>query len=283
MYFLTAYELAGPWALLFTLLTAGGMAVAVGRWLTLTPDEVSARRYQRIRKQVVKLPEWANHALAFIWQHMSDNTLHALHVLGISRPRFTLLQLAVALAVGLGLFPLMPGFSLLLGAALGWFVPTKIVDMRYSTWQKAVMQEFPDFTEYLAVLFTIEMNIPDALRESLEVIEGPLQQEIAQLTQRLETDPDFAAVMRITKDRINTPEASSVLDTLIHAWSSEVTPDIFDSFATTMNDLLEAKMLAKTKRLPALFSMLPIAGLISMAVLFGIPFVMTLFKGFSQA
>ncbi len=129
---------------------------------------------------------------------------------------------AVGVAGGtvLGAFTGSPLRALLLGAAggaLGFFGPDVVVSRRTTKRREEMRRELPDALDVLAVSVEAGLGFDAALSRLGQYLEGPLVEEFLLVLAELRIGESRSRALRKMADRVDIPELTSVVSSLIQA------------------------------------------------------------------
>lgn len=126
----------------------------------------------------------------------------------------------IALGVVLGAFTGNPLRALFLGAAggaIGFFGPDVVVSRRTRKRREEMRRELPDALDVLAVSVEAGLGFDAALARLGQYLEGPLVEEFLLVLAELRIGESRSTALRRMADRVDIPELTSVVSSLIQA------------------------------------------------------------------
>lgn len=140
--------------------------------------------------------------------------------IGFLATKVVLGALGIALGVILGAVTGSPLRALLLGVAggaLGFFGPDVVVTSRTRARREEMRRELPDSLDVLAVSVEAGLGFDAALARLGEYLEGPLVEEFLLVLAELRVGESRAHALRKMADRVDIPELTAVVNSLIQA------------------------------------------------------------------
>jgi len=140
--------------------------------------------------------------------------------IGFLASKVVLGAVGIALGVLLGAFtgsPLRALFLGVTGGALGFFGPDVVVTSRTRKRREAMRRELPDSLDVLAVSVEAGLGFDAALARLGEYLEGPLVEEFLLVLAELRVGESRANALRKMADRVDIPELTAVVNSLIQA------------------------------------------------------------------
>jgi len=126
----------------------------------------------------------------------------------------------VAVGVVLGAFTGNPLRALFLGAAggaIGFFGPDVVVSRRTRKRREEMRRELPDALDVLAVSVEAGLGFDAALARLGQYLDGPLVEEFLLVLAELRIGESRSTALRRMADRVDIPELTSVVSSLIQA------------------------------------------------------------------
>ena len=207
----------------------------------------------------------------------------ALELAGTSAVRLLVARAALG-AVGLALPVLLRlgWLAILLAPTLG-YLPLRAVQARLAAWRRAVRLELGDAVDYLQLHFDTGATVPDALAGAAAFLMGPLGSELRRVGARAALgSPDLALAEFAA--RLADPDADSLARRLGVAWSRHAPgPDTFAGLGEALRRLRAAQVLARTRTLPVLYTLLIGWLLFAVAALVAPPALLALLRGLGGA
>jgi tight adherence protein C len=140
--------------------------------------------------------------------------------IGFLAAKVVLGAVGVALGLLLGAFTGSPLRALLVGAAggaLGFFGPDFVVARRTRRRRDEMRRELPDSLDVLAVSVEAGLGFDAALARLGEYLKGPLVEEFLLVLAELRIGESRPKALRKMADRVDIPELTSVVNSLIQA------------------------------------------------------------------
>lgn len=200
----------------------------------------------------------------------------AVELLRVDELKVVATQAAVALVLAalmmiVSMPTLWPAF-LPVALVAGYAIPVAVVRRRVSEYRAAVRNDLADAVEFLDLHLAAGYNVPQALAGTCDLTTGPLRRELQRMLARVAGGMASGAALRDFGQRADDVDVMTVTRHIAVAWTL-ATPgqEVFAGLGDTFRRLEEAKIIARTRKLPALFSLLIGLGLLNLLLLVGAP------------
>lgn len=246
-----------------TLLLAGAFGAACARLAHALMTAPAVRARTRI---------WKREALMRWRAPLAD----AVELLGVDERKVALAQgagMLVALGVGLAAFAprWWPVFLPVAGYA-AYVLPQAAVRRRVDEYRAAVRNNLADAVEFVDLHFGGGYNVPHALAATSELTTGPLRRELTRILARVTGGATPEAALHEMGRRAADADVMTVARHVAAAWTVAAPGrEVFTGLSDTLRRLEEAQMLARTRKLPTLFSLLVGLGLLNFLIFVGAP------------
>lgn len=215
---------------------------------------------------------WKREALMRWRAPLSD----AIELLGMDERKVALAQAAgVVLALGVGLAAFAPRLwpvSLPVAGYAAYVLPQAVIRRRVDEYRSAVRNNLADAVEFLDLHFSGGYNVPHALAATSELVTGPLKRELTRVLARVTEGAAPEAALHELGRRAADADVMTVARHVAAAWTVAAPGrEVFAGLSDTLRRLEEAQMLARTRKLPTLFSLLVGMGLLNFLIFVGAP------------
>lgn len=197
-------------------------------------------------------------------------------LLRINCPKVAAAQAAVVLmlaAVIMAAFrsALWPAF-LPIALVVGYIAPLGTVHRRVDDYRAAVRNDLADAVEFIDLHLSAGYNVPQALAGTADLSAGPLQRELRRVLARVAGCEAPGVALRDFGRRARDVDVTTVANHVGAAWML-ATPgeEVFTGLGDTFRRLAEARVVARTRKMPMLFSLLTGLGLLNLILLTGAP------------
>lgn len=210
----------------------------------------------------------------------------AIELLGVSGRQVAAAQAGLAVAgaalVALLRPPWWPAFLILVVFA-AYLAPAAAAGAKADDYRDAVRTGLADAAEFIDLHVSAGCNVPQALAGTCWLVAGPLRRELRRVLAAVAAGASPAAALREFGRRAADPDADAVARHLAAAWTmSAPGREVFAALGATLRRLEQARVLARTRRLPVLFDLITGLALLDVALLAGVPalaWFMSLLRG----
>lgn len=161
----------------------------------------------------------------------------------------------------------------LLGAIIGWFVGRMIFFNEYRSKIAAFNYSLPDICEYLGILFSAGDAPQQALADMTHFLDEPVKSKFERVNAEIAAGIDPQVVLEKLSKEIKSPKFIAIINRIIGAFDiKEPDPWSFKALAATMQNIREAAIMAKTKKLPLYLTFSMFFSLLEIMIVIGAPF-----------
>lgn len=200
----------------------------------------------------------------------------AVALLAVDERKVALAQVA-GLLLGLGFSmaafsPRLWPVSLPVAGYVAYVLPQAVVRRRVDEYRAAVRHHLADAVEFVDLHFAGGYNVPHALAATSELTTGPLRRELTRLLARVTDGATPEAALHEFGRRAGDADVMTVARHVAAAWTVAAPgPEVFSGLSDTLRRLEELQVVARTRKLPTVFSALVGLGLLNFLVFVGAP------------
>ncbi|MCB8818335.1 type II secretion system F family protein [Desulfosporosinus shakirovi] len=179
-------------------------------------------------------------------------------------------QLTVWKAVGLAVVCAILGVIIVRGA----------LAKEWNNHQNDLKKALPEFVNYLKVSIIAGDTMEEAVRTSSEFIWGPLQKLITKIIRWSDGEMSFNEAMETMIDQMDDMDVVPVLQSIRSYHNNGITDrqTVFADMAENLSRIITDRSMTDLESMEAQLSLLLLAGLVSAALMIGIPFGLSAFR-----
>lgn len=200
----------------------------------------------------------------------------AVELLNVNESKVAVAQAAAVLglaSVAMATFrPAVWPAMLPIALVIGYNAPLVVVRRQVADYRGAVRSDLADAVEFIDLHLVAGYNVPQALAGTSDLTAGPLRRELQQVLAHVAVGEPPGEALREFGRRANDVDVTTVARHVASAWTLAAPgQEVFTGLTDTLRRLAEAKVVARTRKLPTLFSLLVGLGLINLLLTVGAP------------